>query len=133
VKLNHIQQPENSRLCGQTVVAMLAGITLDQSIAEFNDKIAGTYHRELTRVLLRFGWKPQSERLIKFRKGVDIPEICLIKVWWDRTGSTHWALKYGNILHDPCVGHPIDWTDNYLAFKRRTNQHRMTSFLEFRK
>jgi hypothetical protein len=37
-----IQQPEGSSLCGQTCVAMIAGITLEESIGAFGGKKRGT-------------------------------------------------------------------------------------------
>jgi hypothetical protein len=53
--LLHIYQPPGSSLCGQTCVAMLAGISLEESISAFNGKRGGTLTRDVVDAFRKLG------------------------------------------------------------------------------
>jgi len=129
--IKQLKQPDGSKTCGQHVVAMLCGTTVNDAI-QLVGKCGGTYHHDLTPVMRQYGWEPQSDQLTRFRRGDVVPNVCLIKVWWNRSNTTHWVLKHNDRLHDPIVDFPIPWSDKYLGFNRTPDQHRMTSYIELK-
>lgn len=116
-----IVQPMGSKLCGQCVVAMAAGVTLKKAIEVVGHE-RGTYPKELARALRRFGIKVPRNRLVRFRGG-SLPRRCAIKVHLeDAKGQwTHWMLVWDGSIYDP--------GDHGKAYWLNRNP-RVTSYLE---
>lgn len=124
--LQHIRQPANSSLCGQTCVAMAAGITLDHSIKLFGTKGA-TRTKQVLGVLNELGIRSKGNRLTRNYHG--IPDYALVKVrfkdasqksGWNK--MTHWVLRWDKEWYDPDA--PVVGMDGWLE------QARVSSYVE---
>lgn len=96
--INHIQQPERSSLCGQSCVAMVKSISLEESIKLFSKK-GGTSTREVCSAL-----DIPYPRLKVISNNIDkLPDhLVICKVTWNGKGS-HWivVVKSKNLVLDP--------------------------------
>lgn len=99
--MKHINQPPGSSLCGQTCVAMIAGITLEESISVFG-KSGETETREVITALNKLGISC-GDKLIRVKKGVDLPPCCIIVLHYDGAPMRHWhwVVYYGGLYYDP--------------------------------
>lgn len=119
-ELTMVFQPTGSKLCGQACVAMILGITLEQSIIQIG-KRGCTNTKDLVKIINRH--QPTKFRLTKVSKHQPIPTTGLLKVKWDIKGS-HWVLTDNGFVYDPIIG------------KKKMNKYleiingRITSFLE---
>jgi hypothetical protein len=87
--IKHIIQPPESSLCGQTCVAKIAGITLEESIEAF---------AALRKLGIDCGDSPLT-RL----KGQDKPDTCIVKLHFEGTANTHWVVRHEERFYDPSV------------------------------
>lgn len=88
--------------CGQACVAMVAGITLEESIKIFGHK-RGTTTKQVRRALTECGWIPAEKLKIVprvHRKGYAKLAVCLFKVVWPDK-SSHWILNWQGTIYDP--------------------------------
>lgn len=97
--------------CGQAVLAMLSGKTVEEII-----EIAGT-DRETTlndmkRVLTFCGIKFSPERKQAYKKA-DLPKICMLSIETPR--CWHWSLYFKGVFYDP--EHGI--MDDFVLCNRR--------------
>lgn len=115
----HLQQPEKSSLCGQACVAMIAGITLDESIKVFRTK-GGTRTSDVYRALTTLGIKC-GDKLVRLKDGIQKPNICIVKLHFSDTKNTHWTVWNHNHFYDPGLEFPIEEYPKHLV--------RETSFL----
>lgn len=97
-----VLQPEGSSLCGQACVAMLADITLDQSITIFKRRGATT-PKEVVSALHALGIKCGDKLLLA--RNHEMPPICMAKLHfaWD-TAHTHWTVYNNGTFYDPAIG-----------------------------
>ncbi len=98
-----INQPEPSNSCGQACVAMVANITLDESIKLFKSKgCTGT--KQVAEVLNKLGFECKNI-LTRITKGFILPNdgIYLFKLTWNDKKRSHWAIWNGkeNCWYDP--------------------------------
>lgn len=93
----HLRQPEGSSLCGQTVVAMILGITLEEAIALVG-KRGATSRADLERALGERGWKLWGP--IPGPPPTNGSGLYLCVVRWPRKGA-HWLLLDGGRWLDP--------------------------------
>jgi hypothetical protein len=100
--INHIFQPLESGLCGQTCVAMIADITLEQSIEAFGGKKGGTRTKELVAALRKLGVECGDPPLTRYR-GDCLPDTCIVKLHFDHQKHTHWALWHEGRFCDPSI------------------------------
>jgi len=103
--MNLIPQPPGSSLCGQACVAMVAGITLGESILLFGHS-HGTRTRELIRVLncqSPGGIKCAWGRLKRLRCRNSWPQRAIIKEIFGPIGKrrSHWILLWDGHFYDP--------------------------------
>jgi hypothetical protein len=101
-----LQQPEGSSLCGQTCVAMIAGITLEESIAAFGGKRSGTRTKDLVAALRKLGIDCGDPPLARIKYQC-YPDTCIVKLHFDNKTHTHWTLWHNGRYYDP------DFTGQY--------------------
>lgn len=96
-----ILQPEGSWLCGQTCVAMLAGITLEESIAVFG-KRSSTSTKDVIRALRSLGISC-GDSLISLKKQAKTP-VCMVVLHFAGVKYTHWTVYHNDLYYDPACG-----------------------------
>lgn len=101
-----VRQPNGSSLCGQACVAMVANITLEESIRRFGSR-GGTYTRQLVEVLRDLGIETE-DRLTRVTKSVRPADPSIVKISgdadWRKTRWTHWTVYHGGRFYDPSWG-----------------------------
>ena len=99
--MKHISQPPGSNLCGQACVAMIAGVTLEKSIAVFG-KRGETETREVIAALRKLGIKCGG-KLQRMKKGVTPTPCCIMVLHYDGVPIRHWhwIVYYGGLYYDP--------------------------------
>jgi len=98
--INFIKQP-TEYLCGQSVVAMLADVSVDEVISVMqNDK--GTSTPEIRDALKYYGLKTATKARLKYTEGAKLPECCILSVLLP--GYRHWSLYYKGKYYDPEFG-----------------------------
>lgn len=111
--LSHIKQPDGSSLCGQTCVAMAAGVSLERSIEVFGSRGA-TRTKQVIKALRELGLNPIGDKLTR-RKGAEkAPAYGILKILFERFNEvdgkihewSHWALMWDGVLHDPGEDQP---------------------------
>lgn len=111
-----ILQPEGSSLCGQCVVAMLSGISLDHAIEQMGD--GRNYPRDIRRELSKLGVSipNRSEESENGRgpKGVKAAALLYSTIEDNRT-YTHWIAWDGKQWFDPRIGKYEDFREHYKA------------------
>lgn len=132
MKIEHVRQPSGSRLCGQSVVAMILGVPLEESVSRFDGHTSGTRTRMLCDVLRDNGVSiPENAKLKVIRKG-DLPEFGILKITWKIPGRKishgHWILKVGDVIHDPELDGPAT-IKAYDCWLPKVNG-KITSYLE---
>ena len=95
-------QPENSNLCGQTCVAMLAGISLKEAIAAVG-KSGRTYGPDLYKALKKYRIRI-SKKSIRTSKNYSIPENCIARFRKKDCAESHWGLIIKSFVYDPVKG-----------------------------
>lgn len=102
IRLKQIRYIKQSTeyLCGQTCVAMLANVSVDEVIHVMqNDK--GTGKKDIEKALNYYGIK-QSKTMIKADNSSVLPKACILKVFLPKYG--HWILYYDGMYYDPEFG-----------------------------
>lgn len=94
-------QPKNSCLCGQTCVAMIAEISLEESIFVFG-KRSGTTTKNVINALRKLGISC-GDRLL-FAKKHEKPDVCMCVLHYKDCKSTHWTIWDGDYYLDPAYG-----------------------------
>jgi hypothetical protein len=126
--MNLVRQPEGSSLCGQACVAMVAGVTLDESVSAVGHK-HGTYTREIVKALRALG-VPCPDRLRRVsRVRPVLPQRAIVAVvkWATRPDGkrkqrrAHWMVAWDGVIYDP--------EDSWPALYER-NGWTITSYLE---
>lgn len=125
--ITHLQQPEDSKVCGQTVVAMAAGVSIDD-VVKLMGHNHGTHTGDLVKAFANYGIEAKSKGLIRLNesKGLiwhKLPDFALLHVRFDRKGEPfhgHWVLWWDRILHDP----------GYSIAEVRASDGRITSYME---
>lgn len=105
-------QPENSNLCGQTCVAMAAGVSLDRAIEAIGHKsISGTNTRDLVRGLRALGLPCADRCRVLGRLKPVLPRRGMLVVGTKKYG--HWMLTWDGVIYDPGGM----WPDGYAGWK----------------
>ena len=98
--ITYIEQP-TEYLCGQSVIAMLAGVSVNEVISVMqNDK--GTSTQELRDVLKWYGLKTATKARLRYAEEMQLPECCILSVKLPEYG--HWSLYYKGKYYDPEFG-----------------------------
>ena len=98
--IGYIKEP-TGYLCGQSVVAMLAGVTVDEVI-EVMQTDMGTATPEIRDALGWYGLKTATEARVKYTPGTVLPDCCILSVMLP--GYGHWSLYYRGKYYDPEFG-----------------------------
>lgn len=122
-------QPNNSSLCGQTIVAMLGNISIPKAI-EIVGKKGGTYTKDIIQALGKLGFETCSNKLIRIPKNWVKPALCIVKIRLNGTWRSHWTLWNGQegCFYDPAFEPEVP-EGHYV----RRKEARMTSYLEIRR
>lgn len=100
----HLVQPEYSYLCGQTCVAMVAGMTIEQSVLLFGHS-KGTRTNELVCILQWLGYNCDTRLRVVGSKAQQIPERSILNIDFyvagRKTPFGHWALFWDGVFYDP--------------------------------
>ena len=117
--MKHISQPPGSSCCGQACVAMIAGISLKDSISVFG-KGGETETREIVAALRKLGISC-GDKLIRMKKGINPPLCCIMVLHYDGVPIRHWhwVVYYYGLYYDPGEGIGIGYKSGV----------RITSFL----
>lgn len=97
-----IRQPKGSNLCGQCCVAMVAEITIEESIELFGSK-GRTTTRDLIDALLKKGIRTKNLVLYRIKKGQLPSDNSILKVLW-KDGRSHWVVYRKGKVYDPAYG-----------------------------
>jgi RimJ/RimL family protein N-acetyltransferase len=96
--INYIKEPTGT-LCGQSVVAMLANVSVDEVIETIgHDK--GTSVAEIDEALNWYGIKHGKRQ--RCTEDAILPEICILSL--KLPGYGHWSLYYKGKYYDPEFG-----------------------------
>jgi hypothetical protein len=112
-----IQQPEGSSLCGQTCVAMIAGVTLEESIEAFGGKRSGTRTKDVVIALRKLGINGQC-----------YPDTCIVKLHFDGQKNTHWTIWHEGKFYDPEAYHNF-FLNEFMGGNKYWEGVRQTSYL----
>lgn len=98
-KINYMKQP-TEYLCGQTCVAMLAGVAVEEVVSVMNND-KGTGKKDIEKALNYYGIR-QARTMTKADNKSVLPKVCILKVILPRYG--HWILYYDGKYYDPEFG-----------------------------
>lgn len=99
MNIRYIKQP-TGYLCGQSCVAMLANVSVDEVIILMNND-KGTSKKEIADALTYYGIE-HAKTMTKADNTTTLPDICILKLLLP--GYGHWALYYKGIYYDPEFG-----------------------------
>lgn len=96
----YLQQPKQSKLCGQTCLAMITGKPVEDIIELIGTK-KGTSTKRILNSLSILGFN-HSGRLIP-RRTQPLPSlaICKIRREWNKSGNWHWVVLCNGMIYDP--------------------------------
>jgi hypothetical protein len=99
----HLYQPEESNLCGQTCVAMIAGVSVEEAVRIFGTK-GKTRTKQVADALRSLGLEC-SDKLTRVPQQDDykLPQTCIVKlkIDWHPKQHTHWTLWHKDRFYDP--------------------------------
>lgn len=98
--MNYLRQPKYSNLCGQTCIAMIAGLSLEQSIKLFNSSDCTTT-KQLKQVL-NICHINTGEKLERLKKEQQPYTTCILKITWGN--KSHWVVYNKGKVYDPALG-----------------------------
>ena len=101
MRINLIKQPEGSNLCGQACVAMIAGISLEESIKLFKSR-GKTRTKQLYYALKERGISC-SNKAIRI-KNYNKPKLCIVIIHYSDCKNTHWCVWHNNKYYNPAYG-----------------------------
>jgi hypothetical protein len=111
-KITYIKEP-TGYLCGQSCVAMLAEVSVDEVIGIIGtDK--GTNKQDLKKALDYYGisYAPKST---KYDSTVPLPNLCVIRM--KLPGYGHWGIYYNGVYYDPEFGVLSECPPNAVIFQ----------------
>jgi len=99
--IRKLYQPEGSNLCGQTCVAMIAGVTIDEACTAVGHRHS-TNARALYRGMENLGiiYNP-TKRINGVRSNCFVPSCCIARVHYKLGKRTHWVVIWDNDIYDP--------------------------------
>jgi hypothetical protein len=109
-----LKQPEGSNLCGQTCLAMLANIEIDEA-AKIVGKGGKTYNRDIIKALKKLKIRCASKSV----RGEPTCDIAFVKIHFKCTTMRHWVLWFEGMFCDPgCGGVYESLTEKYKDYAR---------------
>ncbi len=113
-------QPGDSKICGQTCVAMAAGVTIEDAVKAVGHK-ERTKTLELALALRKLGVECDDRLRIR-RNGDGYPPRCIVKVSSGGKRNWHWVLMWDGKVYDPASLEFSLWpwqkTAGYLEIKK---------------
>jgi len=107
VSLNLVLQPYRSPLCGQSVVAMLLGVSLDKGCGLVGHR-KKTRTREIVKALRSAGWIVPDRRVVISSKRLPT-DPCLVNVQWTKDPTRrHWTVLWDGEIYCS-IGLPTEW------------------------
>lgn len=101
-KITYIKQPTN-RTCGQTTIAMIAGINVQESIKLFgHDK--SSYIRDYKRVLGQLGFKYSNPNKVDGRRKLNLPKMAIVRMQKVGRKTGHLFAYHNGVFYDPLYG-----------------------------
>jgi RimJ/RimL family protein N-acetyltransferase len=97
--IKYVKEP-TGYLCGQSVIAMLADVSVDEAI-DIIGHDRGTSVAEIDEALAYYGIKHAKSRK-RFKADTVLPEICILGL--QLPGYGHWSLYYKGKYYDPEFG-----------------------------
>lgn len=110
-KIEYIHEPTDLQ-CGQAVLAMLAGVSVEKIVNLLNNE-RETDLKQMFKSLDHFGIKYNRTRLLANDK-TDLPEIALLSLETPR--CWHWSLYYDGTFYDPEHGVMDDFPESKRKF-----------------
>lgn len=100
--INFIEQPYHSQKCGQTCLAMITGISIDEICREIGKDWLTSLDGDLQSFLNKKGYETRmiSGKNLKFK---EIKNNSIIRVCYPN-GNGHFVIKSANKIYDPSVG-----------------------------
>ncbi len=96
-----ITQPKNSKCCGQACIAMIAGISLEESIKVFGHNKA-TRTIDLIKALKKLKFKTETKRLQRYKNGTfPIEGVAIVKLSYKTQRQGHWIVEKDGKVFDP--------------------------------
>ncbi len=96
----YLKQPQ-SGLCGQTCIAMLAGISIDEAIMVMKSTRWQASMTKVIETLDYFGFSFEKPIYTKGRN-VNLPKCCIVNVRGDN--KSHFVIYFDGIYYDPTCG-----------------------------
>ena len=115
---NHIFEP-NSLACGQAVIAMLTGVSVEKVI-ELSGTDRETDLKCMKRVLTELGVETETVRHQAETKE-DLPEIALLSLETPR--CWHWSLYFKGTFFDPEHGVLSDFPESARKYYWKIKEH----------
>jgi len=97
--IKYVKEP-TGYLCGQSVIAMLVNVSVDEAIDVIGHD-RGTSTAEIDEALTYYGIKHGKTRK-KYNADTILPEICILSL--QLPGYGHWSLYYKGTYYDPEFG-----------------------------
>jgi len=117
MKIQYIHEPTDLQ-CGQAVLAMISGLTVEQVAAELENE-QETDLREMKTFLRRHGFHISDER-IPVRKKEELPPLCLLSLETPR--CWHWSLYCDGLFYDPEHGILEDFPESKRRYYWETGK-----------
>lgn len=95
-----VTQPKGSYLCGQSSIAMVLGITLDESVKLFGHK-RSTYFKEYRKILNDFNVQTDSYRKVDNRRKYKLPSKALVRIEKIGRRMGHVVVHLDGKFYDP--------------------------------
>lgn len=135
-QIKHLRQPPGSRLCGQTCVAMITGVSIDK-VVEIIGHTRGTRIKELSKGLVKLGYLCDNKlKNLSKKKPIleQLPELAIVNSRWRsehrKTPGGHWVVWCNARVYDPEF-HFVDKVPQQSWLTNKT--WRLTSFAEVKK
>ncbi len=109
-KINYVHEP-NDLQCGQAVLAMLTGLSVEQIAEELHNERETTL-KEMKGFLRTHGWQVSDER-IQIEHKSELAPLCMLSLETPR--CWHWSLYCDGVFYDPEHG----VTDDFPVCARR--------------
>ena len=106
-KIIHIYEPDDLQ-CGQTVIAMLTGKSVEQIVEECGNKRETTL-KEMRECLKQNGMEISQQRSEAYKKE-DLPRVALLSLETPR--CWHWSLYFDGVFYDPEHGILSDFPES---------------------
>ena len=101
--MTFIEQPIPSNCCGQACVAMIANVTIAESIKAFGKK-GGTYSKDVISALQALGIKC-DDKLVRISKSNPKSDYCMVTVLSKSSKKyKHWVVFKDGVYYDPALG-----------------------------